>query len=212
MNSITAPKLALATDGTVHDPYKPYSIFVVHFDAPVFIASVDAGVVSSPPDTKATALTSAVRLIPVFVQGLQLGSTEVAAATHRLFHEAARFFAQTARIASYADAPPLVVWYDYPLTLPSPPMGARGPHPFIPDHLVCELGQPSEAIVVRVSPPVFWLRVPAGFTEDSDFSSIRQHFVHPSDAQHPKASDFLGDALYFYLDLMRSRDNPPVTP
>jgi hypothetical protein len=192
------PKFALATDGTVHDPYKPYAIFVVHFDAPVFVASVDAGVVSRPPDTRATAVASTVRLIPVFVQGLEPGSTEVTAATHDLFHEAARFFAQTARIASYTDAPPLVVWHDR--------------HPFIPDHLVCELEQSSGAIVVRVSPPVFWLQVPADFSEDSDFSSIPQLFVDPDDAQHPKASDFLGDALYFYLDLMRSRDNPPVTP
>jgi hypothetical protein len=58
--------------------------------------------------------------------------------------------------------------------------------------------------------PVFWLRVPAGFTEDSEFSSVLQHFVNPSDAQHPKASDFLGDALDFYLDLMRSRGSLPA--
>jgi len=203
------PKFALATDGTVQDPYKPYAVFVVHFEAPVFIASVDAGVVSPPSDTNAP--TTGVRLIPVFVQGLEPGSTEVPAATHGLFHEAARFFAQTARIASYADAPPLVVWHDQ--------------HPFIPDHLVAlqpsALPAPSPArqagiglepadIVVRVLPPVFWLRVPAGFTEDSDFNSIPQHFIAPSDAEHPKASDFLSDALYFYLDLMRSRGSLPA--
>jgi len=105
---------------------------------------------------------------------------------------------------------------DRPLTPPSPPAGARGGHPFIPDHLVVlqpsALPAPSPArqagiglepadIVVRVLPPVFWLRVPAGFTEDSDFNSIPQHFIAPSDARHPKASDFLGDALYFYLDV-----------
>jgi hypothetical protein len=205
------PKFALATDGTVQDPYKPYAVFVVHFEAPVFIASVDAGVASPPSNTRANAAASTVRLIPVFVEGLEPGSTEIAAATHGLFHEAARFFAQTARIASYADAPPLVVWHDQ--------------HPFIPDHLVAlqplALPAPSPArqagiglvpadIVVRVLPPVFWLHVPAGFTEDSDFNSIPQHFIAPSDAQHPKASDFLGDALYFYLDLMRSRGSLPA--
>jgi hypothetical protein len=197
----TPPEFALATDGTIHDPYKPYAVFVVHFETPVFIASVHAGVVSSPPDTKATALTSAVRVIPVFVQGLQAGSTEVSADTHRLFHDAARFFAQTARIESYTDAPPVVVWHDR--------------HPFIPDHLVTL--QPSTAAlepsdtVVRVSPPVFWLQVPAGFSEDSDFNLIPQRFVKPDDAHHPKASAFLGEAVYFYLDLMRSRGGPPAS-
>jgi len=87
-------------------------------------------------------------------------------------------------------------------------------HPFIPDHLVVlqpsAIGLEPADIVVRVLPPVFWLRVPAGFAEDSDFSSIPQHFIAPSDAQHPRASDFLGDALYFYLDLMRSRGVPPA--
>jgi len=42
------PKFAPATDGTVHELYKPYGVSVVHFEAPVFIPSVDAGVVSPP--------------------------------------------------------------------------------------------------------------------------------------------------------------------